>query len=258
MPLKLNRVRDEVVRENLEYTLGRVRSLLAEPVSADPADRERYFHSLGRDSADAGLMLYQQEAPAREVRAHLARGGQCLLLGVLQRGRPAPGEYRGPWEFEKAVNLVVCFYTRPIRETAAFVQPWQYYYPPDANQERFVRYLEMLQGFISGTPFDPAVCRQIEAQCTSDTAPREDFVFLAAKLRGLRALEARDAPAWNQAIADLVRAHEGEARCGQYRRLPDGFLCLPALMLAQLGRERGLACSVKSPYLPLSLLEGPA
>ena len=167
-------------------------------------------------------------------------------------------EYRSPRDFEKALNLVVCFHTRPLRETAAQVQKWQYCHPPHADQERLVGYLEMLKMFVSGTPLNSTAYQQLESNCTSDIASREEFVFLVPKLRGLRALEAGDESAWNQAIADLVQAHEVEARCGAYRRLPDGLLCLPALMLLELGRERGLACSVESPYVPPSLLEGPA
>ncbi len=259
MPVKLNRISNQAVQENLEHTSRRLRTMLAEPApTQNSAALERYFDAIGKDSIDVGLMMYQQEFPCDAIRSHLARGGKYLLSAIRHRGRPRPDEHRSPWEFEKVVNLVVCFHTQDVWTTAAEVQEWQYRHPAYPEDQRVADYLEMLKRFVNGTPLNAFTYQQLETYCASDIASREEFVFLLPKLRGLRALEAGDGSTWNRAIADLVEAHEIEAQRGEYRLLPDGFMCLPALMLVELGRERGLACLVKSPYLPLSVLEMPA
>jgi len=73
----------------------------------------------------------------------------------------------------------------------------------------------------------------------------------AALLGTLRRDEAR----FQEALAQILRAHATEARRGRLRENTRGLLCLSGLALARLGKRAGLAGTVESPYLPLRLLK---
>lgn len=90
--------------------------------------------------------------------------------------------------------------------------------------------------------------------CSSDRASKEEMKFLLPKIRGVKAIMDSDQPAFHRAITDLVEAHKWEALRGEYRLMYEGLICLPGLMLAQLGREKQMDVTVKSDYLPLHLL----
>ena len=85
-------------------------------------------------------------------------------------------------------------------------------------------------------------------------APRNDRVFTLPKAKALQALVTGNVAEWEHAVGGIVAAHREEALKGEYKLLEDGFIALPALMLARLGMERGQNCKVESPYLPLELV----
>ena len=201
-----------------------------------------------------GLMLYQQERSPQEVYTYFARAGASLTQMHLVRRREVEEERR-PRDFATTVHLVVCFGAAEYRRTLSQVQSWQYCMPRNPDDEALVGYLEMLQAYIAGAGLDQQMATRIEQHCLEDTAPQADRVFLLPKVRGLQAVQRRDADTWELALSDLVKAHAHEAQRGQYRLLPEGFICVSALMLTKLGEEAGMMCHITSPYLPLHLLE---
>jgi|GEM_PF-5965447 len=257
MGLKLNKISDEIIRENLERELQWMEKRLAAPPPPedDPVQVEKYYYYLAIGSCDIGLMLYQQERPPAEIRTHLKRAGEAFLRSIEVRPMPKGTEYRSPWEFEKAVNLIVCFYNEELRVKASQIPPWKYRHPPHPEHDAYARYLEALKKYIGGNELDDEELAQVITHCLSDAASKEDRMFLLPKSEGLKAVARQQPNNSERAIGDVVKAHETEAQRGEYRRSRDGLMSLPALMLAKLCLERGMACSVSSPYLPLQLLD---
>src|SRR5580658_1630340 len=107
MPLKLNKIADDIVRENIANNRTRVENFLAadnsSPVRADPV---RYSRRLADAALELGLGLYQQEGDREEIRRNLAlAGAQLCSLFLLDR----PNSALSPLEFEKALALSRCF-----------------------------------------------------------------------------------------------------------------------------------------------------
>jgi hypothetical protein len=257
MGLKLNKISDEIIRENLERELQWVEQKLAAPPPPedDPVQVEKFYQMLGKLSCDVGRMLYQQERPPEEIRTHLKRAGAAFLRAIEVRPMPKGNDYRSPWEFEKAVNLIVCFCDRELRVKASQISSWQYRYPPHPEHDAFARYLEALKKYLGGNELDDEELAQVITHCLSDAASKEDRQFLLPKSEGLKAVARQQPINSERAISELVKAHETEAQRGEYKRSRDGLMSLPALMLAKLCQERGMACNVSSPYLPLQLLD---
>ncbi|XXT18669.1 Imm49 family immunity protein [Sorangium sp. So ce429] len=256
MGLKLNKISDEIVKENLEHNLAKLSELTSRgPRSSQPSDLEAYFDAVGSRSRDIGLAMYQQERDQRDIRAHLAKAADFLIREHAVRPPPAPNTSRSPWYFKQAIELGICWGDVEKRKALTSIQPWQYRNPPHTEHDGLVEYLQLLLRFVTEQRVEPASCQPVELRFTSDTASKEEREELLPGARGLRGVAERAEDLWNEAIADLVKAHEVEAKKGEYKRSEEGFMCLPGLALAKLGMERGLTCRVRSIYLPLALLQ---
>lgn len=71
----------------------------------------------------------------------------------------------------------------------------------------------------------------------------------------IQAIIARDQPAFDSALDDLLKAHRGMAKFGGLRETPEGFLCLPAMSLSKMALERDLEVNAESEYLSKGYLE---
>lgn len=59
----------------------------------------------------------------------------------------------------------------------------------------------------------------------------------------------------DSAVGVVLQAHRGMAKFGALRETPEGYLCLPAMALAKLALDRGMAVSVENEYLSKGYLE---
>lgn len=59
----------------------------------------------------------------------------------------------------------------------------------------------------------------------------------------------------DSALGVVLQAHRGMAKFGALRETPEGYLCLPAMALAKLALDRGMAVSVENEYLSKGYLE---
>lgn len=258
MPLKLNKVADEKIVDMLALDLERLKGNMSEPPpdNAKPAELEAYYEAIGDLSRDIGLMLYQQEKERHEILYHLRLAGGSLLHKYELRARIEQEESDGdPRDFEETLNLVATFGSANERRRASRIQKRPYSEPGESNQKWLGNYLELLKEYLAGGTPDKDAALEIEEYCKSNVASREHQWFLLPKTAGLWALAEGVRAAWRNAISQLLKAHEWEALRGKYRRLPGGFICFPALMLARLGREHEFVCDIASPYLPTNLLE---
>ncbi|WP_134496553.1 Imm49 family immunity protein [Microvirga pakistanensis] len=254
MGLRLNKISDAVIRENLLQSIALLQSLQETAAPEAGRQRERHLVSIADLNFEIGTMTYQQEGSPAEVRAALAKAGQYFLEGIHGRQPPNATDSRNPYEFEKAISLVVCFCDTSFRKSLGSFREDKYRYPPHLETQLFGEYLVELIKFLSRGTLDAEVLASVIKRAKADSASRDDHVFTLAKARGLQALQAGNVSEWERAVVELVDAHRDEALKGEYKLLADGFIALPALMLARLGMERGYTCRVNSPYLPFGLL----
>jgi hypothetical protein len=253
MSLKLNKLTDDVVREDIANNRGRVEKFLAaDPSSPMRKDAVRFSRRLADAALELGLELYQQESDGTEIRKYLAAAGNELLAVLSVDDERAA---LSPLEFEKALALAVCF-GAPGQYGQAGSIPIKRFYADPASLSFFAlmaRYLDVLRGFLTSGKLDGDALSKVEAECLKSNAPKFDAQVTLAKVRALKAVNGGDAALLNESIATLVEDHENEAKRGENQKSTRGFVCLPGLMFAHLGAARGLQCTVQSPYLPLHL-----
>lgn len=254
MSLKLNKLTDAAIEEDLANNRERLGKFLsAEPSSPMRSDPVRYSRRLSDAALELGLELYQQEGDVSEIRRSLTTAAKELfaVLALDQENAVLT-----PLEFEQAIALAVCFWPDPPYADVAGL-PMRKFFPAAeslAFYARLARYLDLLRAFLNGGQLDDGAWDQVASECARGNASRYDAQATLAKLKGLKAVAKGDSAQLNESIAALVDDHENEAKRGENQRSSRGFVCLPALMFAQLGASRNLPCTVKSPYLPLFLL----
>jgi len=77
--------------------------------------------------------------------------------------------------------------------------------------------------------------------------PKYKDMFSAGQ--AITAITAHDQMCLDAALADLLDAHRGMAKFGGLRETPEGYLCLPAMALAKVALDRGMAVNVENEYL---------
>jgi hypothetical protein len=254
MPLKLNKLSDATIQEDIANNQDRVKKFLAaDPASRLRSDPIRYSRRLADAALELGLEMYQQESGAAEVRGNLALAGKELLAVLALTQEDA---VLSPLEFEKALALAVCFCPSGVYENVDRFPLRKFFVNPESLSFFAVlaQYLDVLRKFLQTQKLDRDAWKKVEAECQRPNAARYDAQLTMAKLNALKSVDAADAALLNQSIATLVEDHEHEAHHGENQRSTRGFLCFPALMFAHLGAAKNLTSTVQSAYLPLHLL----
>lgn len=253
MPLILNKLNNDIIIDFLDSSMARLdKKLLPPPIASVGA--EKYYHVVGINSFNIGLIFYQQEREHEKIRKYLSQAGEAMISEHELRTPPESNTYRHIWNFKQAIHLTVCFCTPEWRTNAAKIKKWQYQYPSDPDDDTLSLYLEALKLFIMGENLNDKICQLVVERCLLDTASKEEYLLLLPEVQGLMAIELKDLRSWEASIYTLIKTHEKEAKRGEYRRDVEAFICLPALMLVKLGQENGMTCQIKSPYLPIRLL----
>jgi hypothetical protein len=260
MSLKLNKIRDDVIQEDIIRNRERLQKFLtadaASPMRSDPV---RYHNRLGDCSMELGLELYQQEDSVEEIREHLARAGEHLLKGIVLPPKEASNPSLSPLTFEEGVALAVCFCQRAAYEAIDKIPEQHFFNIKDEKARAFFamlgQYMNVLRQFVVSSKLDQESWQKTEAECLRPKASRFDAKVNLAKLRALRAVATGDAALLNEAVGVLVGEHENEAKRGDFQKSSQGFICLSGLMFAKLGMNASLSCTVNSLYLPLHLLK---
>jgi hypothetical protein len=254
MSLKLNKIENNIVAENVANNRTRLENFLSadssSPMRSDPV---RYARRLSDAAIELGLGLYQQEGSPDEIRRSFDLAGShlCSIL-LIDR----PNAALSPLEFEKALALASCFSQPAVLADIASVPFGKFF--SDAQALAFyailARSLDLDRNYITSGQFDQAAWQQLETSCLQNNADKYDAVATLAKLRALKAVSTGDAAMFNASIETLVKDHEDQAQHGENQRSSRAFICFPALMFVHLGAARNLVCSVQSPYLPVQLL----
>lgn len=253
--LTLNRIQEKEAQDNLEWMRELLHDVRKLPSSDDPRKRQHIHENIGSLSLQLGLTAYALERDANEVHSYLSDAAEHLAQSLVLLSPPEPETHRNPWQVEQILSLVACFGSAQSRSAMGTLDANRYRHPVRPEHDALARYLDVLRAHVAGAALDTAALSAVVQACESPRATKEDRLFLRHSARGLMAVDAKNAEDWNYALAQILTSHGREARNGDLALLADGFVSLPALMLANAGLERGLSCHAKSEYLPLVLLE---
>lgn len=87
-----------------------------------------------------------------------------------------------------------------------------------------------------------------------DLKKRPKYKDLYATGFVLQAIIDKDQEAFSQSIQSLLMAHQGLAKHGELRLVPEGWLCLPAMTLSLLAFKKSLKVEFTNDYLSLGYL----
>jgi hypothetical protein len=71
----------------------------------------------------------------------------------------------------------------------------------------------------------------------------------------LDAIVNEDKAGYNRHLEELLKIHEGMAKRGGLRETPEGLLCMPAMSLAVVAKNKGLETIIENDYLSIGYLE---
>lgn len=236
----------------------RLQDSLPKEESFTRAQRESLNWSLSRTCREIGRCMYQQGHRPDEIRRWLKESASFGLRQFRFMDPPKPDEDRLHEEYETILFLLICFGSETERTEASTIPTEMYLRTAGEDEPKpsgVAAWLEVLKRFPAEGVLDEAAYREGEASCLSDRATKLERVLTLQELQALRALVERDAATWNARLTEIIAWHKRKSLQGAWKLLDEAFICFPALALAHLGRQVGLTCTVKSPYLPLELLE---
>jgi hypothetical protein len=260
MSLKLNKVADNIIIEDIEYRETGLAELLAEPEGSKVrSNARRYARAIGNEAFELGTSYYQQQRKDEEVIDKLSLAGRFQIEEISLRDTSGPKESWSPLEFERAYGLALCFGSSDTLSLAKQITPEQIFSGLREDEHKVFQlsyeYVLLLKEFVELDHLNVSRLQETLANCQSDRAAKFDSVNTAAKLVALKSIADRAADPWNKSLATLVTEHKNESLHGDLQRLSQAFIAIPALLLAKLGRTKaGMECLVKSDYLPLRII----
>lgn len=219
-----------------------------------PARSVREEDNAGRLALNLGFYHHVLDENSSTSRDYFVRAAAHCALALARRAAPGASEHRNIYDAELYLNAIGVFGSAHERRLCADLTRSQVSAPEHACDDAMAAYVGVLARHLGGAAPDQTTLDRVVQLCERVQASRLDRRYLLPSATGLLAVARKDAGAFNLAIAQLLSAHTQEAQKGDLRLLPQGLICMRAMMLAQCGRDAGLACSVASPYLPQQLL----
>ena len=208
-----------------------------------------------RGTLTLDLAIYRLAGGAEPVALRpLFRTAARHLARSLAAG---PAAAPDPWAAQDFLAVVGCFGNAEDRRQARRLDPARYHDPSNPRHDLICRTLGCLAQNLGGARLATAELRLVIAGCGAENASRAERLELLPLVRGLLAIEAKDAGGWNLALAQVTAAHAAEARWGAHRWRATGLVSLNGLMLLKRGLDAGLACRARSGYLPRGLVASP-
>lgn len=220
-----------------------------------PVRLKSFDETAGRMAMRLAMVGHALSEDAERIAGYFSLAAGHLAAALAQRPAPEESEHRGPYQAELFLNLVGAFGDDVACQLCAGLRPDQLRWPEHPVHDTQALYLNQLLRMLGGERLDPDAVADIGRRCKLAQASRADRRFLQPSLDGLGALERDDERAWNLALAQLVEAHAEEATQGELALQPEGLVCMRALMLARLGLNADMDCSIDSPYLPIYLFD---
>jgi hypothetical protein len=88
-----------------------------------------------------------------------------------------------------------------------------------------------------------------------DLLKRPTYKDMVAVGHAIDAISKDDGQGFTRSLQELLIVHEGMAKYGQLRQTPEGWLCLSAMCLAVIARQKGFSIKVESDYFSFGYLE---
>jgi hypothetical protein len=229
----------ECGQQILEYSLWNGCILLA--LGRAEADALRYF----RQAADYGVRSLAGEGSTRAPRAYEA------TVEMSEDGvRPVATHERKPsrrpqllavHQYERALNMAVCFGERSQAETAARYPEARYRNPEVYADEEYFAYLRAVKSWLLG---DAGAARS-EIDKAIALSPK------GAQEQAFRCVMAADQQEFLKHMERRLQGHRTQFRKNPH--WPHGILCANGLLLCKFALAQGMALD-DMPYLPVHLL----
>ena len=232
---------------------------LAEMLAPGSKARQRspkaFAHAVGSAYFDVATAYYQQGREPKKTVDGLALASHYLMEEVAL---PPSQAGRRPSEFERTLALTVCFGSPEDIAKGLSVSDDLIFTPVNDEALRLYRlslkYVNLIRQFLSSGSVDLELIAKAQDECQAANSWKSDAIETRAKLRALQAVVQSESALWNESLDILVREHLEESMHGDFQKLNLAFICLPALLLAKLGIDKRMECTVSSPYLPVQLL----
>ena len=250
MGLRLNRIKEETAVRSLDFTTERVVSG-REKVASKPDAKRHYY--LGGHTLDLGLKYYQQERPVDVIGDLLAESAEATLKSWELRTKNQGDGVVDDVCWRKMISPVLAF--GPATNRARFVAiPDAVIYENGPKGSSAALLIAAIRHWLKTDSLGNAHAAALN-RYSQDNATRRECKVLLPTVQGLAALHNRDVDAWNASLAATTADHKRDAMRGELQRHPHGYMNLEGAWLLRLGLERGMACTVDSPYLPLFVFE---
>jgi len=252
MGLRLNRIEEAVARETLGDTEERV-NRLRKRIKTDPEPKPDRHYYLGGAALDFGLEYYQQEKPVTEILPILAEAADAILRSWELRTKNQGDGITDAVMWPRMISPVIAFGPVSIRDRLVAI-PDTVIYEDGPTGTSAALLIAMIRHWLRAGELGEPHAAALE-RYSRDNATRRECKVLLPTVQGLEAVAKKDADAWNASLAATTADHKRDAMRGELQRDPRGYMNLEGVWLLRLGLERGMSCTVDSPYLPIFILE---
>jgi len=258
MTLKLNNFPEKLIQF---FTTQSFKVL--EKFSADyfvRKDEEMLCSRIYNATSTLGYINYQQELAALECTQYFRTAAEACIYEFSAREIPtADHQTRNPWDLAHELPIIGCFGAVDDFERLASIEEIKYFHYPNEDSRRktqFVAdYVSAVKSYLSTNTVEASFISALVKAANEGKRIKEEQRFIVPVVKGLDALVSNNEAGWQAALQESLDAHLKEVKTGSYRQDYKGFICMPGMMLAKLGMEKGWKVDIDSLYLPLALLE---
>jgi hypothetical protein len=202
-----------------------------------------------RDHFDLAAYRYELEIDRASV---LCAFAATIRAGVAAYAHaPKLDSIRTPFYFGQLTGIVAAFGGPADRARIAAIPRNHFLMPEMPEYTAMADAYSALQSYLDGTPDHGIARRAVEAQQRRD---RDSFHYSRPLARAVLGLADGDAAVVTAAVAAMADLHLHLAREGDLQTGAAGCIAVLPLGVMRLARERGLECTLDSPYVPLELL----
>ncbi len=274
MGLRLNAISDTDAAAALDRAEREIARL--EEAGPDESQRRvasaapRYYELLAEAYFRAGTLCYQQQRPIEHVAHYLHFAGVRMVEELERRGDPTESTNRDFYSMiERNLGLVACFCPHEYRQRLSSIHESRYHWPHDPKwtfqpssreQPRLLHSYYRLhymraavEALATGTVNVALVqgfIRELDAE-DRHIPEREEAI---QGYWALMAIADGNSGFFHQRLESLALAHGALASTGRLRTRPEGLLFFNGLLLGRLAREREMSVSLRSAFVPLSLI----
>jgi len=250
----LNKMPEDIIQENLEWSLEEKQEVIEYIQGLDAPSSEDYESAVNL-CRDLGLFQYQQEVMDSEVIGNLSLAGDYWIRGVrMTENNPTP--HHNIRDLVEAIEYAVCFEQKDAISIFCEMPETIFANPSVVGIQPLVEYINVLKQYLGGNSVSANELETARQSCLSDTAEKAVQKKYSKILQGIIAIESADESALLAALSEVLPYHMLESQKGEYKEDPRAFICMSCMMLIKLARNKGMGLDLafETPYIPVRLL----